>query len=51
MKIDWKTIWMYFIHILAGITLGYFMFGCKSSKSGCDAYSQNKIKYENISRK
>lgn len=51
MKIDWKTVWIYTIHILAGITLGYFLLGCKSSKSGCDAYSQNKTKYENISRK
>lgn len=51
MKVDWKTVWNNIIHILAGITIGYFLFGCKSSKSGCDAYSQNKIKHENTSRK
>ena len=51
MNIDLKTIWIYFIHLLTGIALGYFLFSCKSSKSGCDAYSQNKTKYENISRK
>jgi hypothetical protein len=51
MKTDWKTVWIYFIHILAGIAIGYYLTGCKSSKSGCDAYSQNKTKYENISRK
>jgi len=51
MKTDWKTIWMYIIHILAGITIGFYLAGCKSPKSGCDAYSQNKIKHENISRK
>jgi len=39
MKTDWKTIWMYIIHILAGVTIGYFLSGCKSSKLGCDAYS------------
>jgi hypothetical protein len=47
----WKTIWDKIIHILAGIALGYILFGCKSSKSGCDAYSQNKTQHENISRK
>jgi ABC-type uncharacterized transport system auxiliary subunit len=31
--------WNNIIHILAGITLGFLMFGCKSSKTGCDAYS------------
>jgi hypothetical protein len=35
MKINWKQI----IYILTGITLGYSLFGCKSSKNGCDAYS------------
>ena len=43
MKINRKKVWeywVYFIHILAGITLGYILFSCKSSKSvGCDAYS------------
>jgi hypothetical protein len=44
--------WNNIIHILAGITLGYLMFGCKTSKSNCDAYSNNKIKqHENISRR
>lgn len=51
MKTDWKTAWIYFIHILAGIAIGYYLTGCKSSKSRCDAYSQNKIKHENTSRK
>jgi hypothetical protein len=34
-----NQIWNNVIHILAGITLGFLMFGCKSSKDGCDAYS------------
>lgn len=51
MKIDWKTAWIYLIHILAGIAIGYYLTGCKSSKSGCDAYSQNKTKHENTPRK
>jgi hypothetical protein len=45
MKIDWKTAWIYTIHILAGVTLGYILFSCKSSKSGCDAYSNTSYKY------
>jgi hypothetical protein len=45
MKTDWKTIWMHVIYILAGITIGYFLSGCKSSKSGCDAYSNTNYKY------
>ena len=51
MKIDWKTTWIYFIQIIVGIMLGYILAGCKSPKTGCDAYSQNKLKYENTSRK
>jgi ABC-type uncharacterized transport system auxiliary subunit len=42
MKINRKKIWeywIYFIHILAGIAIAYFLTGCKTSKSGCDAYS------------
>lgn len=38
MKINWKYTWNCIIHILAGITLGFIMFACKSSKSSCDAY-------------
>jgi hypothetical protein len=45
MKIDWKTTWIYFIQILAGIALGFILAGCKSSKSGCDAYSNMGYKY------
>lgn len=33
------------IHILAGITLGYLIFACKSNKTGCDAYSSTKHNY------
>ena len=51
MKTNWKMILIYTLQFLVGIALGYILFGCKSSKSGCDAYSQNKTKYENISRK
>jgi hypothetical protein len=43
MKIDWKIVWIYTVHILAGITLGYILFSCKSSKSGCDAYGNVKL--------
>ncbi len=39
MKINWKRVWERAIHILAGVALGYALFGCKSSKDGCDAYS------------
>jgi hypothetical protein len=27
------------LHLLAGITLGYLLFSCKSNKSSCDAYA------------
>ena len=27
------------LHLLAGIALGFLLFGCKSSKPSCDAYS------------
>ena len=33
---DKKTIYMYMLHILAGITLGYLLFGCASNKSNHD---------------
>ncbi len=33
---DKKTIYMYMLHILAGITLGYLLFGCVSNKSNHD---------------
>jgi len=45
MNTDLKTIWIYFIHLMTGIALGYFLFSCKSSKSGCDAYSNTSYKY------
>jgi hypothetical protein len=38
-----NQIWNNIIHILAGITLGYCLFSCKSSKAGCDSYGNNKI--------
>jgi hypothetical protein len=34
-----KPIYNYIIHILAGITIGYLLFSCKTNKSSCDAYS------------
>jgi hypothetical protein len=40
-----NQIWNNALHILAGITLGYLLFSCKSNKSGCDAYSSTKHKY------
>lgn len=42
MKINRKKVWeywVYFIHILAGVALAYFLTGCKTPKPGCDAYS------------
>lgn len=33
---DKKTIYMYLLHILAGITLGYLLFGCSLNKSNID---------------
>jgi hypothetical protein len=35
-----KPIYNYIIHILAGITIGYLLFSCKTNKSSCDAYSR-----------
>jgi hypothetical protein len=34
-----KQNYYYILHILAGITLGYLLFSCKSNKTSCDAYS------------
>jgi hypothetical protein len=34
-----KQNYYYILHILAGITIGYLLFSCKSNKPGCDAYS------------
>jgi len=40
------------LHLLAGVALGYLIFGCKSSKPNCDAYSSNNKKpHENTVRK
>jgi len=50
-----NQIWNNIIHILAGVALGYlmgcFLFSCKSSKAGCDAYTQKIEQHENKSRK
>ena len=40
-----NQIWNNIIHILAGITLGFLMFGCKTNKSSCDAYSNTGYPY------
>jgi len=32
-------IYYYILHLLSGISIGFFLFGCKSTKEGCDAYS------------
>jgi len=40
-----KQIYYYILHLLAGVTLGYILFACKSSKSGCDAYGSTNYKY------
>lgn len=34
-----ERVYNYILHILAGITIGYLLFSCKSNKSSCDAYS------------
>jgi hypothetical protein len=34
-----KQNYYYILHILAGITIGYLLFSCRSNKSSCDAYS------------
>ena len=39
-------LYMRLLHFLAGITIGYLLFACKSSRSGCDAYSNNDVKSE-----
>jgi len=46
-----NQIWNNIIHVLAGITLGYCLFACKSSKAGCDAYSQKTEINENRTSK
>jgi hypothetical protein len=40
-----NQIWNNVIHILAGITLGFLMFGCKTNKPSCDAYSNTGYPY------
>ena len=35
-----KQNYYYILHILAGITIGYLLFSCKTNKSSCDAYSR-----------
>jgi hypothetical protein len=46
-----NQLWNNIIHVLAGITLGYILFSCKSSKAGCDAYTQKTEINENRSSK
>jgi hypothetical protein len=40
-----NQIWNNIIHILAGITLGYCLFACKTNKPSCDAYSNTNYHY------
>jgi hypothetical protein len=40
-----NQLWNNIIHILAGITLGFLMFGCKTNKPSCDAYSNTGYPY------
>ena len=40
-----KQIYYYILHLLAGITIGFLLFSCKSNKSSCDAYSSAKHNY------
>lgn len=37
-----EQIYYYVLHLLAGISIGFLLFSCKSSKSNCDAYSYTK---------
>jgi len=39
-----KTVYLYILHILAGIAIGYFLSGCKVAKR-CDAYSIRGYEY------
>lgn len=48
MKMNWKQNWEKSIHILTGIALSYILFACKSSKSGCDAYSSKWCEEVNV---
>lgn len=34
-----EQIYYYILHLLAGISIGFLLFSCKSPKSSCDAYS------------
>jgi hypothetical protein len=40
-----NQIYYYILHLLAGITIGFLLFSCKSPKSGCDAYGSMNYKY------
>jgi hypothetical protein len=46
-----NQLWNNIIHVLAGIALGYCLFACKSSKAGCDAYTQKTEIKENRTSK
>lgn len=41
------------LHLLAGIAIGFLLFGCKTPKPSCDAYAylSTQTTYENQSRK
>jgi len=39
-----KTVYLYILHILAGIAIGYLLSGCKSTQE-CDAYSIRGYEY------
>jgi hypothetical protein len=34
-----NQIYYYILHLLAGITIGFLLFSCKSPKPSCEAYS------------
>lgn len=44
-----EQIYYYVLHLLAGISIGFLLFSCKSPKPSCDAYSYSSTQtiYEN----
>ena len=51
MKIDWKTAWIYTIHILAGVTLGYILFSCNPGyKSNMMLQKGTVLEYEELNK-
>ena len=40
-----EQVYYYILHLLAGVTIGFLLFSCKTEKSSCDAYANRGYKY------